>query len=375
MKFNLLKHLELTGKRILNWLMRKVFPNRSDISIAFPQIQKILILRLDQRIGNGILLLPLFKAIKVSKPDCELHLLIHHPVAHIFQKYTSGLIDTFYPYHQKELLHNPLKLLSWLFKLRREEYDLIISSHNPDNFSLSQAILGKWCKSGLLAGFSHGDSQSYYDIAVESHTSKHYSDAQLDIWRHFDPDTLLTWGGLKVDGEEVKVLFESLDLPQVNSHILIWLGATGDKFLSPECVEYLYEKIQEILGLPIQFSLGESDISILSAYPQWIKNQTFIWDRPLEDTVLFFSGFRAFISGDTGPMHLAVALNLPTITIFRKTNIHQYGYNDGVRHFSVSYVEKEEEKSILIDHLQKINKLLTHADQNVPHSQNINHSA
>jgi ADP-heptose:LPS heptosyltransferase len=74
---------------------------------------------------------------------------------------------------------------------------------------------------------------------------------------------------------------------------------------------------------------------LLQQYPDWIREKTTIWEAPLPESAAFFSLFSLFVSGDTGPMHLAMALNCPTLTIFVGSNIQQYGYHDGKRHFSL----------------------------------------
>jgi ADP-heptose:LPS heptosyltransferase len=64
------------------------------------------------------------------------------------------------------------------------------------------------------------------------------------------------------------------------------------------------------------------------------------------------------ISADTGPAHLAVAMDMPTITIFISSKMMQYGYNDGKRHFSFELKNPDQTRTFLnksIQALQNVN--------------------
>ncbi len=328
------KRLENRGKRLLNALLLKLLP-RPEGSQLPENFGKILVLRLDQRIGNGILLLPLLRAIRESRPEAQIHLVLHAPVSRLIENYTRGLVDVFWRYDQARLLANPFRFVQWAWRLRRERFDLILSSHNPDNFSLSQALLGRWCRPKLLVGFRWKESPQYYHLAVPSSAEKHYSDAQLDLWRQFDPHVKLQWGGLEVAEPLVKEKFAEWNLSFPENRALLWLGATGDKVIPPHLLAFLYEQIRKQTGLEVQPALGPADRALLERLPGWMREKTVLWNRDLEDTAVFFRAHRLFVSGDTGPMHLAVALGLPTLTLFVSSKMEQYGYHDGEHHFAL----------------------------------------
>lgn len=358
MEFNSLKNLELTSKHILEKLVRKTFPKRRKMTVALSEIHKILVFRLDQRIGNGILTLSLLRAIKKSCPDVELHLMLHQPVAQIIQKFAPGAADVFWPYHQKKLLSNPLRFYRWLMQLRKESFDLIVSSHNPDNFSVSQAILGRWCKPGILAGFRWKESPAYYDVAVLSSVNKHYSEAHVDIWRFFDPHTEYQLPKLTVSNTQIQKTLPRWNILLKAPSALFWLGATGGKALPVSLVVFVYDQIRKQTDCSVQFALGMADVQLLYEFPNWLREKVLIWRNSLEETVMFFSTFQLFVSGDTGPMHLATALDIPTLTLFIDSRLSLYGYNDGRRHFSLSYKGREEDYKKIKHYLKRLSGVL-----------------
>jgi len=74
MKFKILKKIELSGKWLLNRFLQLVLSRNPFEQLDPLQFRKLLLLRLDSRIGNGIMLLPLLNSIKKERPDIELHL-------------------------------------------------------------------------------------------------------------------------------------------------------------------------------------------------------------------------------------------------------------------------------------------------------------
>jgi heptosyltransferase-3 len=362
MKDKFIKGIELVGKAVLYRLSLLIFRRERKRELTLSRIRKILVLRLDQRIGNGILLLPLLRAIRHSLPNVQLHLLLHQPVSDIFQNYSSGLINQNWPYQQNRLLTHPLLFFSWLKALRQQRYDLVISSHNPDNFSLSQALLGWWCRSKLLLGFAWQDSTAYYDVAVQSSPDKHYADAQLDLWRYFDPTAQLVWGGLQVPQKEIQRIFSKYSLNISQPAVLLWLGATGNKMLSSELFSFLFEKSSEYLGSKVLLALGPADQEIVSDLAGELQKKVIIWKAPLSETVAFFAGQKVFISGDTGPSHLAAALGLPMITIFISSKKEQYGYHNGKLRFALSYSGSSQDRQEIVKSMKILAQALAHGN-------------
>ncbi|HFE64859.1 MAG TPA: hypothetical protein ENK14_10665, partial [Caldithrix sp.] len=262
MKFKVLKEIELNGKKILNLIFRFLFRGKEPPRLEKEHIRKILVFRLDRRVGNGILLLPLLSAIRNSCPQVQLHLALHHPVAKLIRKFSPGLVDQFWDYHQAAFFRNPVRFVQWLVRLRKERYDLIISSHNPNNFSLSQALLGRWAKPKVLMGFRWKDSPDYYDLAIPSSTEKHYSDAHLDLWRAIYPEAEFRRGELRVPEELIESSFSKWGIKRPQRSALLWLGSTGDKVLPGDLISFLYEQTNRLGGFDVQIALGAADREI-----------------------------------------------------------------------------------------------------------------
>jgi ADP-heptose:LPS heptosyltransferase len=359
MKYNPLKKLELSGKNIIGFLFRILNGKRETRLIPFNFIKKVMVFRLDQKIGNGLLLVPLLNAIRETNPEIELHLHIHYPIAELLNSSIPGLVDKNWPYHQKKLLTNPFLFLKWIYCLRQEKYDLIISSHNPDNFSVSQAIMGRLCHPRMLMGFLYKDSSKFYDIAIVSGSKKHYIQSQLDLWRYFRKELEISWPRFTISDKERDQILDKFGIPRNSRSSLIWLGATGDKVLNPETILLIYDELKKDNTDPIVFATGPEDTGMLKNLPVWINKQTILWKESLLKTATFFSAFELIISADTGPAHLAVAMDIPTITIFISSNIEQYGYHDNRKHFSFRLENSDQTRAQLKRAIQELKKSYT----------------
>jgi ADP-heptose:LPS heptosyltransferase len=117
--------------------------------------------------------------------------------------------------------------------------------------------------------------------------------------------------------------------------ILFWLGATGKKVLPPEVVTQVDALLQKMSPHNVVYACGPADEQHVQQYPEHIRKNLLVWKAPLPETARFFSRHQLFISGDTGPMHLAVALGIASLTIFVDSNIVQYGYQQNGKHYAL----------------------------------------
>jgi ADP-heptose:LPS heptosyltransferase len=346
MSTRLAKSLERSLKRLTRPALLFLLSRPARKAPAPADVRKVLVFRLDQRIGNGILLLPLLRSLRASRPDAEIHLLIHRPVAELFRLAAPGLVDRIRPYDQPAMMRRPWSYLGLIAALRRERFDAVLTSHNPDNVSLSQALAGRLIRPRWLIGFDWEGNGRFYDVPVSSSADKPYAEAMVDLWRAVDPEATVPSGHLRVPPDAAARLAGAV--PQAaRGGVLVWLGATGSKGLPPEVLACVLEHFAGRDDLPVQIAAGPADAERLARYPAAVRERALIWKRPLTETAAFLAAFRLVVSGDTGPMHLAAALGVPTLTVFVRSSMRQYGYRDGGRHRSLAWKGTEEDRRSL----------------------------
>ncbi|RMG68210.1 MAG: hypothetical protein D6715_02840 [Calditrichaeota bacterium] len=327
------KRLERLGKSCLNSILlagRKPLP---PAAVVPERLRRIGVFRLDQRIGNGILLLPLLQAIRHGCPQAELHVLVHAPVAELFQEAARDLNLTIWPYRQARLLRKPWRLVGLLRAWRGLQLDVLLSASNPDHFSLSQGLWARWCRARCGVGFRRGAADRVYHRTVETPPDLPYALALVRLWQDIQPEAAPQPAYLKVPEQRVEAIRSRY--PQLTGGVCLWLGATGRKPLPGWLVEKLYQALPRIFGLPLRVMAGPADQKVVGSLPTPLRQRVHLWEEPLTETAALFSTFQLFVSGDTGPRHLAVALRVPTVGIFHHSNMHQYGTAGDQRHRTI----------------------------------------
>ena len=93
-------------KDALNKLLQYLFTRKQAANnIINPnEVQKILIVRLDKRIGNLVILTPLIKAVKENYPNAVVSLFINDSFKNIFDNFEY--VDNIYLFRKRISLHN-----------------------------------------------------------------------------------------------------------------------------------------------------------------------------------------------------------------------------------------------------------------------------
>lgn len=312
-----MKKLEKALKSFVLWIIRLISPAESS-GLTIPdyhEFKRILIFRLDNRLGNALLILPLIQSVRHSLPGAGIDVLMSASFCEIYDKHPD--ISAIIPYNQKSLLKNPLRFLQFFRRLKKNNYDLVISSTNPDTISTSQAVFSRLITSRYNVGFLRKNSDQIYTHTVKGDNTIAYGLSQIALWRKFDPQAIDC---------EAKVYFAD-HLPQSYSNtVLFWLGATKNKILPIQLVSETL-KLLDQSGIKYSLAAGPGDKALLDMYPPEIAGKIMFRSGTLKETAHFFSGFRVLILPDTGPMHLAVAMGLPVIQLFNNSNSRQYGYS------------------------------------------------
>jgi heptosyltransferase-3 len=302
-------------KKSAIFFLKFFFPRNSQARIPanYNSFDRVLIFRLDNRLGNSILILSLVQAIKRQAPKIQIDVMMTARFLEIYQQHPD--IHELIPYDQNYLLSRPWRYLYLLQNLRRRKYDVIFSSSNPNAFSISQALLARLMAPEHAVGFDWQQSSRIYTDVVKGNTQIHYAAAQVDLWRYFDP---------QAEYERPQLYF-SLEGKLPATKLLFWLGATGNKKLPADLILKLIDQFSG-LGIHCELAAGPSDRELLAELPAGIQRQVLILTGSLKETAAFFKNYKVICIPDTGPLHLAAALNIPLIQVFTGSNSTWYAY-------------------------------------------------
>jgi ADP-heptose:LPS heptosyltransferase len=273
-------------------------------------VKKILVFKLCC-IGDIIFLTPTIKALKNNFPGAQ--------ITYIHSSWVESLIS-YLPNIDKSIEFNPpvnkniiFKLLSavkLIIKLRKENFDLVFLGHRTNYFGLLLYL------SGIKFRFGFGETK-FMNCTAKYDGSLHETKRYLNV---------LQRNGIKVNDESV-----SLITPKDKNEIKEQNGIEREKFIigiypfggvNPGTdmnikrweIDKYYKLIESISNdypeNKIIIFEGKMDGEKLNKFNP--KKNTLIKDIDID----LISICDVFICGDTGPLHIASAFNISTLSVF-----------------------------------------------------------
>jgi len=331
------KRLELLGKRLLRGTLRLAIHNkrREPGEIDPDQIRKILVVRQDNRIGNLVLQIPFIKGLRLAFPHAHITALLGATFANLY----SGIpeIDDRIIYHHRELARHPWKWLPFVLQLGKGDWDLAFECGHPQVVSLNNASLTCLSKAPFRVGFDRGDAGVFLNVLCCVPGRLHYAKAMAELiapWRS-DPAELEMSLPLPDSHRDAhRRVWERAGLEDDARVVLIWAGGRHDKRWESGFWIRTAQTITSAFSdhLTPVIGMGPGEVRLVAEFAAPPNVRTAIFDGPVEELWAFLDHCHAVISGDTGPMHLAVGLGVPTFTMFQVDNVWEYGHDDGNWH-------------------------------------------
>jgi heptosyltransferase-1 len=211
-------------------------------------------------------------------------------------------------------------LIKELKKLRKHDsYDFVIDMQGL----LKSAIVSRMIHSKITLGFDkHSSRERFSAIFYNKKFSYKYEENIID--RNFE---LIKFAlALPFDKEEIlkkrsylypKKKYVNPSISNIKKNILLVIGASTYSKMYP------YEKFAEIIELLDEnyfIIWGNSSEKIIANKIQKISNSVNVCEKlSLSELISLISQVDLIIGPDTGPTHIAWALNIPSVTLFGPT--------------------------------------------------------
>ena len=306
-KNKIIKPLDYSLGGLLVYLLRpKDFPGPK---LYKNRITKILVIR-PGGIGDAVLLLPFLKELKRTFSSVKIDILAEKRNMQVFS-FVEGIIDNNYCYD------NP-GLIILLRRLKKENYDIVFDTEQWHNLS---AIFSFLVGRKMRVGFDTREARSQlYTHLAHYLQEKHEKDNFLEMLKVVSPDTF-------IDSLRFPFIFLSAQIrdwaKQVVPHsrpIAVCLSASikerfwGVDNFSKIC-NYLISKNYSIVFLG-----GNRERNVFRRIFKGISNPEFVYDfvgkTNLNSTAALINLSKFYIGLDTGILHIAYALDVPTISLF-----------------------------------------------------------
>ena len=294
------------------------------------KLKNIAVVRQDNRIGNLIFLIPLIKALREDYPNSKINVITGYKYGDILTRVKE--IDEVIFFNQKKALMNPIYFLSFRKRLKSKKYDLVIDAGNMGSLSTNNILTGALCAGKVYVGYDRKESSSFLNLLIpqidydqhESLLLLHIANFISEKKRKLYPQINVT---KRESAEAAKVLSDlghGEHIRKIGIHVG---GRRGKRWEIGNFIKLSHEL--KTRGDTILLFSGPDELKLLEN--RNLDSEAGIAhfsSVPLGLLIGLISKCDLFITGDNGPLHLAAALGVPCVQIFRVDNWRRYGDTD-----------------------------------------------
>jgi len=311
--------------------------------VSLSDIRSVLIVKLSA-IGDVVHTLPLLEVLRGNLPGARIDWLIEEDASEIIKGHgaLNRVIVSRRKLWQKEFLDRRRRssafkeIVCFLRELRTEQYDLVIDIHGL-------------FKSGLLTGLARGRRKIGFTWAREGSTlflsePPYFEDQyrQHAIERYLKTANILgcdvtSWNGrIPVEDSHRKAidnLFRRYGLGDKKTLAMNPMAKWDTKLWEPDRFARLAERVREELGMEVLFTGSRADRPVIQEILSSMKSGGAInlaGQIGLKELAHLYTRCNALVTTDTGPMHIAAAMDCPVVALFGPTAPWRTGpYGEG----------------------------------------------
>ncbi|MBK8012876.1 MAG: glycosyltransferase family 9 protein [Deltaproteobacteria bacterium] len=280
---------------------------------------RILLIRVDERVGNVLLTTPLLSALSAAFPLAQIDVLL----ARSKHTLVEGLANV-RVFEKRDVFRRPGSFVGCLYALRRRQYHVAIDASHWHQFSLTHALLLGWTRALVRIAHDRGDADRFATHLVGPRGEA--GDPPMgEIARKLellgplgtlgDPTSMTTsLGRLDADQREAERVLQDLGLSGARI-VGLMPGSRKLDHRAPFAVfEALVGVIHELGACPlILWGPGEADLAASLAAR---SGAVLAPATDLRRLAAIVRRLAATVANDTGTMHLSVACNTPTLALF-----------------------------------------------------------
>jgi lipopolysaccharide heptosyltransferase II len=302
-----------------------------------PAWRRLLVMKL-VAVGDLVVCLPMLKALKKSFPEAHIAILVTPRVSQIVQgcPYVDEIIS--YDIFGRE--KGPSGLVKIIRRLRKRKFDLVLEL---DHYYRITTLISYLAGIPKRAGFdlSGQGRRSLYTIRIPYSVDKHEVEVFLEAASLIGADAsekeLVEIWVSQEDREFVTEFLKSVAVSEADLLIGIHPG-TGQSSVSrrwpPDRFARLADWLVEEHNAKVIFTGAPSEIPLVNEIRRTMKTDPIVSTgrTNLKQLAEIAKRCRIFISGDTGPLHIAAAMKTRVLGLFGPNTPSKWGpYGKGHR--------------------------------------------
>jgi ADP-heptose:LPS heptosyltransferase len=325
-----LKALEKRGKRAILALIGPLLRDQpvDPKALTDRRYDRVLVVRQDERLGNVILITPFLEALRNVLPGAHISVLVSDRFGDVLLHNPHA--DEIISFDKRQFLHNPLRFVRFIRKLRTHRFDLAVDCGPADGLSLNNALMTYLSAAPVRLGYLRGQSDIFLNVLVPRRALE-----GSEIDHHLD---LLRFCFGEVRGGRIKVYLSPQErqgaaemhrrwgLHEENLMVGMHIGGRGQKRWPMERFLRLAQMLIANYGAKVVLFWGPGERQEIDSIRGDLAGDLFLAPAlGIRELAGHLERCNVFISVDTGPMHLALAVGTPTVAIFQVPNYVRYG--------------------------------------------------
>ncbi|MDR0965062.1 MAG: glycosyltransferase family 9 protein [Myxococcales bacterium] len=304
------------GRALLLGLVRLIYRSSPGGSIDASKLKKVLVIRVDPRVGDVLLTTPLLRALRQGLPGARVDLLL----AAGKEPLVEGLADRLIPFKKQDFFRHPRRFWRLIRSLKKEGYDAVIEAAHWHAFSFTSSWLTQATDASIRIGHDRGLAAHFLTHAVvKDERNAREVPSKLE---------LLGPLGLATAGEEMETTVERG--ADVEPALTALRALAGDRpwaainvgarkaecRWSPEGFGKLAARLDAELNLApiILWGPGEERLAEATLVASGDRAKL-APPTKLAELVAAFRHSALAVANDTGPMHLAIATGAKVVAV------------------------------------------------------------
>ncbi len=280
-------------------------------------------------VGNSVMAIPMLKTLRRQLPEAEVHVLVRHQAG-------KDLLERIGCQQQVHVLNPDIQSsaaqkLQFLWALRKERYDVHITTFpsNQRMFHLLSACIGAQRRIALRYEMGHFEMFGFLQTElVDADANRHEVDQNLSLLTPLGVNAILAErnGRIRVSDQECQAAEEflhSVDISESDRIVGFHPGCNPDKgnVLKRWPIRNfarLADRLIEDFGVKVLIGFGGvEERGLYLEIAELMTHTAIIPDHAqILHTAALMKRCHLFLAADSGLMHLASLLKVPTIALF-----------------------------------------------------------
>ncbi|MCD6098711.1 glycosyltransferase family 9 protein [bacterium] len=295
----MLKQLERWGRRQLVWLLCGLKRRKA----ALPdKVEKVLVVRQDERLGNLILITPFLENLKKIYPDATVAVVAPAVFSDIVRYHPA--VSRVFEVRKREFALNPLSFFKLILQLRRERFDIAFDLSHFDSVSVNNILYTLLPAPRFSVGFDRGKGSEFLDLSVPTPDGAEYE--AYSFLRLLEPFSSVVRipPRVYIDDRSRISAQKFFDENKLEAKIIgLHIGGRGRKKLPVGFWEDFLLRFPDLPKVVFWGKTEEKDVEYLKKRD--IPNTYFFPLSPVLTVGAALEKLSVFVSCDTGIMHLA----------------------------------------------------------------------